>query len=252
MSYADDFTLLKVILTKDLRLSAADEINADFCSLADWGKRWHIEFEPSKSNALCVSLKCGVEEHPPLFMNGVLIKESKVLSILGFHFDSRLTWDYMIDSTVRCCRQRLGCLRRISEYLGTEDLSLAYRPFVHPVAKYGGIFLLGASATQLSKLDCMQQFAERLCSSSFVLLSRRHHAAALGLLCKLSDGTCREHLQMFCPAFLSSVSLPRRSQLLNLPRPYLLVNSVTATSFAEVFSGVLLMFGIMLNWITSD
>ena len=49
-------------------------------------------------------LKHDVEEHPPLSMNGVLIKESKVLSILGFHFDSRLTWDYMIDSTVRRCR----------------------------------------------------------------------------------------------------------------------------------------------------
>ena len=37
---------------------------------------------------------------------------------------------------------------------------------------------------------------------------------------------------MFCPAFLSSVSLPRRSQHLNLPRPYLLVNHniITATS----------------------
>ena len=161
-----------------------------------------------------------------------LIKESKVLSILGFHFDFRLTWGYVTDSTVRRCRQRLECLRRISEYLGTEGLSLAYRAFVRSVAEYGGILLLGAraSATQLSKLDCMQQFAEQLCSSSFVPLSRRRHAASLGLLCKLLDGTCREHLQMFCPAFLSSVSLLWRSQRLNLPRPYLLINPIIATS----------------------
>ena len=106
---------------------------------------------------------------------------------------------------------------------------MANRAFVRPVAEYGGILLLGASATQLSKLDRMQQFAEQLCSSSFVPLSRRRHATALGLLCKLLDGTCREHLQMFCPAFLSSVSLPRRSQRLNLPRPYLLINPITAT-----------------------
>ena len=84
---------------------------------------------------------------------------------------------------------------------------MVYRAFVHPVAEYGGILLLGASATQLSKLDRMQQFAEWLCSSSFVPLSRRRHASALGLLYKLLDGTCREHLQMFCPIFLSSVSL---------------------------------------------
>ena len=97
VSYVDDSTLLKVIPTKDLRLSVAIEINADLCGIADWGRRWHIEFKSLESNALCVSLKHDVEEHPPLFMNGVLIKESKVLSILGFHFDSRLTWDYVYD-----------------------------------------------------------------------------------------------------------------------------------------------------------
>ena len=50
VSYVGDSTLLKVIPTKDLRLSAAIEINVDLCSIADWGRRWHIEFEPSKSN----------------------------------------------------------------------------------------------------------------------------------------------------------------------------------------------------------
>ena len=30
-----------------------------------------IEFEPSKSHTICVSLKHDIEEHPPLFMNDV-------------------------------------------------------------------------------------------------------------------------------------------------------------------------------------
>ena len=66
VSYADDSTLLKVIPTKDLRLSAAAEINADLSRIAVWGKSYHIEFEPSKSATICVSLKHDVEEHPPL------------------------------------------------------------------------------------------------------------------------------------------------------------------------------------------
>ena len=44
MSYADDSTLLKVIPTKDLRLSAAAEINADLSRITVWGKSWYIEF----------------------------------------------------------------------------------------------------------------------------------------------------------------------------------------------------------------
>ena len=51
----------------------------------------------------------------------------------------------------------------------------------------------------------MQHFAEHLCSSHFITLQKRHHAAAIGLLCKLLNGTCQEHLQMFCPVFLSSI-----------------------------------------------
>ena len=118
---------MKIIPTKELRFRAPAEINADLCRVAEWGRRWYIKFKPSKSHTICVSLKRDIEEHPPLFMNDVLIGESKILSILGFHFDSHLTWSYMIDYSVRQCRQRLGCLQRISEYLGTESLNLAYR-----------------------------------------------------------------------------------------------------------------------------
>ena len=88
MIYADDYTLLKVIPTKDLRLNAAAEINVDFCRIVDWERNWHIECEPLKTNSTCVSLKRDIEEHTPVFMNNVLIRESKVLSVLGFHFDT--------------------------------------------------------------------------------------------------------------------------------------------------------------------
>ena len=98
MSYTDDSVLLKVIPTKDLQVNAAAEINADLSRIVDSGRKWHIEFEPSKSNSICVSLKCDIGEH---FMNNVLIRESKVLSVLGFHFDTHLTWTYnMIDSSL--------------------------------------------------------------------------------------------------------------------------------------------------------
>ena len=74
--------------------------------------------------------------------------------------------------------------------MAAESLTLAYRAFVHLIAEYGSILMLGASDTQLSKLDRMQHFAEHLCSSHFMPLQKHHHAAAISLLCKLLDGTC--------------------------------------------------------------
>ena len=55
-----------------------------------------------------------------------------------------------------------------------EGLILAYRAFVHLVSEYGNVLMMSASATQLSKLDSMQQFAEPLYSTQFV---------GTGLLC---------------------------------------------------------------------
>ena len=97
---------------------------------------------------------------------------------------------------------------------------MAYHAFVRPVAEYGSVLMMGASATQLSKVDRMQHLAEQLCSTQFLPLAKRRLAAAIGLLYKLLDGTCREYLQRFCPSFQSSISLPRRSQRLNPLRPF--------------------------------
>ena len=92
-----------------------------------------------------------------------------VLSILGFHFDSRLTWSYMIDFLSMMSADRgLGCLQQVSEYLGSEGLILAYRAFVCPVAENGSVLMIGASATQLSKLDHMQHLIE---STQFIVPS---------------------------------------------------------------------------------
>ena len=60
-----DSTLLKVIPTKGLRLSAAAKINVDLYRIADWGiLNFNLQ---SLRNTVCVSLKCDVEEHPPLY-----------------------------------------------------------------------------------------------------------------------------------------------------------------------------------------
>ena len=76
----------------------------------------------------------------------------------------------------------------------------------------------------------MQHLAEQLCSTQFIPLEKHCHAAAIGLICKLLDGTCCEHLQRFCPLFLASISLPRRSQCLNILQPFLLASFIITTS----------------------
>ena len=194
VSYADDSTLLKVVPSREMRKFAADEINSNLNAIICWGKRWHIEFEPAKTSALCISLKRDLEDHPYLVMNGIPIKGVETLCVLGFHFDHRLTWTAMIDMMVSRSRQRLGCLRRILDYLNSYTLQLAYKAVIRPVMEYGNVAIMSANTTQSCRLDFIQDAATKLCHTFFVSLQYRHHAATVGLLLKLLDCCCHELL----------------------------------------------------------
>ena len=52
---ADDASLLKVIRTKEERIKAAEEMNADLTRVYLWGRPWNINFEPIKCFSMCVS-----------------------------------------------------------------------------------------------------------------------------------------------------------------------------------------------------
>ena len=118
------------------------------------------------------------------------IEEVDVLKILGIHCDCKLTWSYMIDQLTTRCRQRLGALFRVKEYLGQSGLVTAYKSFVRPVCEYGNVIFMGASAVHSHKLDAVQKAVEKLCQTAFQSLSSRRKASAIGLLCKLLDSHC--------------------------------------------------------------
>ena len=48
----------------------------------------------------------------------------------------------MIDQLVTHCRQRLGALCRIRDYLSQSGIATAFRSFVQPVCEYGNVILL--------------------------------------------------------------------------------------------------------------
>ena len=184
-----------VVLSKEAHDFTAREINSDLDALACWGKKWRIEFEPAKSSALCILLKRNLRDHPSLVMDGIPIVEVETLSVLGFRFDRRLTWAAMIDKMVSRSRQHLGCLSRILDYLDSNTYNLLIRP----IMEYGNVAIMGASATQLGRLDVAQNGATSLCQTSFVPLQCCRHAAAVGLLLKLLDCHCCGLLQTYCP-----------------------------------------------------
>ena len=97
--------------------------------------------------------------------------------------------------------------------------------------EYSNVAIMGASATQLSKLDAVQNVATGLCRGSFVPLQCCHHAAVVGLLLKVLDCCCRKLLQTFCPTVSNSnLTLHRSSRLAISTQPYLLANTIVYNS----------------------
>jgi hypothetical protein len=214
-NYADDSALLKIFepvctqWTVDHfsrqaagRHQAMCEINEDLEALHQFGLKWKVTFEPSKTHALLVSNTKDAGCFPLLsqlvFGSGHVVFEP-VLLLVGFLFDSKLTWEPMVKRVSSKARRALGAVRGIRKLVSSSDFVVLYKAFVRSVLEYGMLGYIAAAPSHLAKMDRIQESAERVCGVEFPPLSGRRDAAAFGLLCKLLDGECIGQLQDLCP-----------------------------------------------------
>ena len=108
VGYADDHSFLKTIADKSDRIAAASDLNCDLAVLYHFGQSWQIKFAPNKTSSLLVSLKRDLQTllHPPLFLNDSVIPETSSVRVLGFTFDSLLTWESHIVNILNRGKQR--------------------------------------------------------------------------------------------------------------------------------------------------
>ena len=218
VGYADDHTLLTIIPNKVNRITAAANLNANLAALCEYGHHWNIKFAPHKTFSLLISLKSDISNHPPLLLNETYIPEVSSVRILGFLFDSSLTWQEHIDSALIRGKQCLGQLYRCRSLLGSHGIATAYKSWIRPMLEYGSILYSGAATTHLNRLDSFQARVENMCGITFPPLTNRRNASILGLTCRLLAGEGRGNLQTFCPKFRSP-SLRTSDRLHNYDPP---------------------------------
>ena len=129
--------LLSPSLTKKIvLLPHAAHLNADLAALCEYGTYWNIEFAPLKTFSLVASLKSDTSNHPSLYLNAVRIPEWSSVRVLGFIFDSSLTWQKHIDSVLSCKKQCLGQLYRCRSLFGNQGIATLYNSWIHPVLEH--------------------------------------------------------------------------------------------------------------------
>jgi hypothetical protein len=72
---------------------AAIKLNTDTEKIYEWSTRWLVNFNPKKSKAMTISIKSNKPHHPPVYMNGTIIKEVDSHKQFGlfFHEDGNMS-----------------------------------------------------------------------------------------------------------------------------------------------------------------
>ena len=71
--FADDTSLY---ITVDCPLQSAKLLNTDLQTISDWAADWLVTFNSQKTLSMIISCKRNPVFHPPLLMNGTLIKNT--------------------------------------------------------------------------------------------------------------------------------------------------------------------------------
>ena len=185
--YADDTTLYTCVSTKGDVDTDAETLQAAVTALAEWGKTWHIKFEPVKSQALTIS-----HHRSPIAVSAINFQETVVpevaeLRLLGIMFDKDLSFRTYIPKLNIRGTQRLSFLRKAAAVLGPAGRVTAYKGFGLPVLEYGMLTWMGASQTTLRHLANVQRHALHVIGPGSFLpsLEVRQAVAALCFLYKL-------------------------------------------------------------------
>ena len=90
IGYADDYTLMAVVLSPGVRVTIAESLIRDLGRVSEWCRLWGMKLDASKTKTMIVSRSRTM--HPqshPLIIGGTVLKESNDLVIFGVTFDSR-------------------------------------------------------------------------------------------------------------------------------------------------------------------
>ena len=205
--YADDTTLFnstdRPTASTQERQQLCDNLNKDLQAISEWGSRWLVSFNTSKTQSVLHSrLKAG-GNHLSLQMSNSTLQESDAISLLGLTVRSDLSWKPYIQSVSKKAAQRIGSLYRASRYLPPESILYLYKSTIRSLMEYCCHLWAGAPKTHLQLLDRVEKRAKNLIgqplANELLPLSVRRDVASLSLFYRYYFGRCSSALSESVP-----------------------------------------------------
>ena len=118
--------------------------------------------QPPKTEALIVSNKSDVHDHPTVYLNNTPIKEVKFHKHLGITLAHNLRWNKHIEILSTSCYKKLDLMKGLKFKLDRKSLETIFKSFILPCLDYGDILYSGTYDSDLNKLDKIQVEAMKI------------------------------------------------------------------------------------------
>ncbi|MCG8031679.1 MAG: reverse transcriptase family protein, partial [Candidatus Thiodiazotropha taylori] len=135
-------------------------LQEDLSTLAEWERKWGMEFHPQKCNILSVTRARSPIQHPYV-LKGHLLELQDSSKYLGVDLQASLSWKNHIDRVTKKANSTLGFLRRNLKIASEEAKSTAYFSMVRTNLEYCCSVWNPHHKEQIKKIEMVQRRAAR-------------------------------------------------------------------------------------------
>ena len=162
-SYVDDSKLYLKFKTNEL-CNAVSAVNSDLTEICKWCCYNSLLLNPDKTKVLVVGVPQLLRQLPDFTITlcGKPISPIPVAKDLGVFLDQCLSYNEHIRKTVASCMTKLIQINRIKHLFDKEALLLVINSFVFSRRFYCSSVWSNTSATNIHKLQLVQNFAARI------------------------------------------------------------------------------------------
>lgn len=159
--YADDTVLMYSGTTS---ASIERSLQEDLNNTNKWLKknRLHLNVKKTTWSLIGTHQKLASAGDMSLQINGELLHKVSAYKYLGLWIDEKMNWNKHLDYMCAKISKRLGILKRTKLYLPAETLKMLYNALVLPLFDYGDIVYSNCGATQMQRLQRLQNKGARL------------------------------------------------------------------------------------------
>ena len=111
------------------QLELASELESDLQDAVDWGRKWLVDFNATKTQLVWFDHSIGAID---VKMDGSVLEEKSSFKMLGLTFCSKLDWGSCTVSIAKTASKKIGALICSMKFLSPEVALYLYESTIRP------------------------------------------------------------------------------------------------------------------------